>query len=201
RRARPASVEVAVLAKRSAAVEQQLARVGFATRDATAQDAAHAFRRIGQSALEPNVESLSQELARAVLVQHLKARIDAGLDGPLSQKIRAKAVDCSDPGSFELGERGIETHGALICGALSQKLDFRSQAQLHLARGFFGKSDGDDPVERRAPALEHRRNAPYQLTGLASPGCGLDHQRQIEVLADAAAGSGVRERGFGRLRL
>ena len=70
---------------------------------------------------------------------------------------------------------------------LARALDLGAQPQLQLAGGLLGERHRDDAIELGAPARDHRDDPADQRGGLAGAGRGLDHQRGIEVVADAIA--------------
>ncbi len=125
------------------------------------QDAAHAFGRIGERALEPAIERAPEELAGDVVGCDLEERVDARLDRTLAQQVAAERMDRADPRLLELRQRLVQTAAGLRrgLGRLPGALDLGAQPKLELAGRRLGERHRDDLVETRAPGHEHRDHA------------------------------------------
>src|SRR4029453_11102930 len=64
--------------------------------DAAAKRALHTLRRILELDMQPLAKRFVEHALRARLGEHLEERVDAGLDGPLTQQISAETVDRAD---------------------------------------------------------------------------------------------------------
>src|SRR5581483_3170154 len=188
--AAPRRREVAVLGERVDRAPEELPRaVSPVPCAAPGQDAADAGMRVRELALEPAVE----ERARLVLGRDLEERIDAGLDGPLVQEVGAEGVDRPDARELELRERPVEIRPLVGArrGAVAGALDRRSQAELHLARRLLGEGEGDDPLQLRRARPDESEDPRDERGRLAGSRGGLDEERPVELVADAAARLGV----------
>ena len=98
-------------------------------------------------------------------------------------------MDRADARLLELGQRAGQPR-ALGGGAravAARALDLGAQPELEFAGGLLGESHRDDPVELGSRARQRRDDPVDQRGGLAGAGRGLDHQRGVEVVADAVA--------------
>ena len=68
--------------------------------------------RLGQFLLEPGAEGPFEDARGLLFGEFFKGRIDDGLDRPLAQDLRAKGMDGSDGGFFQMLERVFDV-GAL----------------------------------------------------------------------------------------
>ena len=158
-------------------------------------------RRILQRLLQPRAERAIVETIRLRLGQHGEQRIDARLDRPLAQQLRAEAVNRVDVRFLERLEGFfqqpaylvIRRHGALL-------LQPFPEPQLQLAGGLLGERHGDDLLHRRAPGREHAQDAIDELRRLAGAGRSLDDERVVEVFDDRTASRGVGQVRRGRAR-
>ena len=156
---------------------------------APAQQPAHPLARIVQHPLEPSLERGIEHFARDVLGCDFEHRIDARLYRPLAQQVGAKRMNRSDPRFFQLLERQVETRSAFaqrLC-ELARAFDFGAQPQLQLARRFLGERHRDDPRQLAAPRPDHRYDSIHQRGGLAGARCRLDHERDVEIVANPIA--------------
>ena len=145
-----------------------------------------------QLAVQPCPERPRRRCARPGLVQHDEERIDARLDRPLAQQVRAKRVDGADVRLFEVPQRVLERgqRRRVACRPLrarsssisSRSRSFSSPAafsvnvtatiSIDVAAGW---DDADDPVDERGR--------------LAGAGSGLDDQRVVESRRDESRAS------------
>jgi hypothetical protein len=116
-------------------------------------------------------------------------------------------MDRPDARLFELGQGGVQARARVgrTVVALPLALDRGAQAELQLAGRRFREGDGDDAVEVRVPGHERRHDATDELGRLARPGRGFDHERRVELAADAVAlrliGEGGIHHGIARRRV
>src|SRR5471030_1710702 len=118
------------------------------------------------------------------LVGHAKLRVHAGEDRVFAQQPRTKAVDGGHPGALQAGaDFGVV-------------LECRRQFLAHVARGFFGKRDGENA--QRIDVFRHQSaEVLHQHGGLPRAGPG-DHAG-IQITLGNVAGLFLirRERQFG----
>ena len=166
-----------------------------------AEETADGLARLGEGRLEPAVEGPVEERSRDVVGGDLEEWVAARLDRPLAEEVDAERMNRPDARLLELGEcvgqagaPRIAGRGVLACG-----LDRRPQAELQLARRRVGEGDGDHAVEAAPARGEHGHHAAHELARLAGPRRGLDHERPVEIVADAVArgliGEGPRPGG------
>ena len=116
-----------------------------------------------------------------VFVEHLEARIDAGLDRILAQHARAKRVDGRDAREAERAPRADKRRVATgVAFARDPIVEDLGDPAAHVGRGLFGERDRGDPLGRkrlvsRDVAGEQCDKALCQDLGLARAGAGA-HQ-------------------------
>ena len=122
-----------------------------------------------------------QESHALVFVEHLEARIDAGLDRILAQHPRAKGVDGRDAREAERAPRADERRPSLgVVFARDPIVEHLGDPAAHVGGGLFGEGDRGDPLGRkrlasRDVAGEQRDEALREDLGLARAGAGA-HQ-------------------------
>ena len=186
------------------------ARPGARRQIAPPQQPAHPLARLVEDSLEPSLERRVEHLARNVFGRDFEHRIDARFHRPLAQQVGAERMNRSDPRFFELLERQVETRApfARRFRALARAFDFGAQPQLQLARRLLGERHRDDSRQLAAPRPDHRDDSIHQRRGLAGARRRLDHERDVEVVANPIAhrlvgyDSRIRERhGISRSRV
>ncbi len=134
--ATPRRVEVAPLGERTHGLAERGTRAGLAlvVTIGTTKYAPHALGRGLECLLQPLVDDAVQHPHRDRLQQDLEARVDVGLDGPLTQQVGAEAVDGADVGVLEVRERVLEavraspSRCARACSISSRSRSFSSPA-------------------------------------------------------------------------
>ncbi len=134
---------------------------------------------------------------RLGLLRDLEQRVDGSFDRVLAKQIGTQRVDRADAGDLELGERSLQTamlDRLDVRGGLAGFLERAAEAELHLARRLLGERHGDDLAERGATCANDGDDAADERRRLPRAGGGLDDQRRVEIVRDAAAGLCVGER-------
>ena len=190
----PGRIEVAPVHQLERRAARNRTRPRARRQIAPTQQPPHALARIVQDFFEPSLERGVEHLARNVLGRDFEHRIDVRLHRPLAQQVGAKRMNRSDPRFFELLQRQVETRARLAqrFGVLARAFDFGAQPQLQLARRLFGERHRDDSRQLAASRPDHRHDSIHQRRGLAGARRRLDHQRDVEVVANPIAHRLVR---------
>ncbi len=141
--------------------------------------------RSGERMLEPAVERGIEEPALDFVRRDLEHRVDARRDRPLAQQVGAEGMNRADVRLLEFLQRGFQTlprGGVEVMLVVAGALDRGPQAQLEFAGRLFGEGHGDDPIERREPACDHRDDPADQRGGLAGARGRFDNQRGSEIV-------------------
>ncbi len=104
RRPAPGSVEVPVLRQLEPGAPKLLARRVVIAAAPSAKKSPHAFGRVANGPLEPRVECFPEDPVLRIAGGDLERWIDAGIDGPLAQEIRAEGVDGADRCDLQLAQ-------------------------------------------------------------------------------------------------
>ena len=106
----PGAVEVTPRRKLDASLPEAVDRpVVVGPPGPAPENAPDAFRRIGKLLLQPAIEDAGEQSRGLCFGQDAEQRVDAGLDGPLAEQVRAEAVDRRDVRLLELPQSGIES--------------------------------------------------------------------------------------------
>lgn len=107
--------------------------------------------------------------ARLQLIEHLEARIHAGLNGVLAQQAGAKGVDCADARAFQ----------RLAKVPAARLLEGCRQPVFHLGRRVFREGDGQNAAELHFSAEHAAPHTLHQHARLAGtwPGRDTDQRR------------------------
>ena len=152
---------------------------------ALAQQAAHARRRVRQRALEPPIEDAVVEPARLLLGCDLEARVDARLQRPLLQQVRAEAVDRADVRFLELEEPPVEPRAHARVGELGTRpLELAPETELQLARRLLRERHRDEVAQLAPAALDDLDDPPDERGRLSRAGRGLDDEGLVELAPD-----------------
>ena len=142
RDALPWRLEVAPFAQGIGRAARDRPRALALNRIASPQQAAHSGPRIFQRLLEPALERAVEKTDCDVFGRNLKCGIDARLDRPLAQQIRAERMNGSDACFFEVFEC-VRQILLFRCGegglVATCAIDLLAQSQLQLTGGFFGE--------------------------------------------------------------
>ena len=208
--ARPAAVVVTPLHQVEAGTSQPRHRavlIALAGTDAAAaapERPPDAFGRRLELRLKPSIERFVEDPLGLTFREHAEQGIHPRLDRPLSQQIRAEAVNGADVCLFQILDGGIEPRRRdRILRPPPPDLEPLAQPQLELAGGLLGKRDGDDLADIGATRLDDAHNPLDQRGGLAGSRRGLDDERLIDGRGDQLAsvlvvsGLGLASRGPG----
>ena len=144
--------------------------------------AAHAFRRIFELLLQPEIKGLPVDPFGLRLRKDLEARIDSSFHRPFAQQVGTKAVDRADARLFQVGQGLLEVRTpplvARVRGARRFQLD--PQSQLELAGRLLRERHRDNSVDGGAPFGDQIHDPPYELARLPGARGRLHDQGLVE---------------------
>ena len=154
----PGRVEVAPLGERPggfAEFIEGLGAIALLAPGEACERADERGRRGREALLDPALEDAGEDAQGVGLGQFLEYRIDAGFHGAAAQQLRAEGVDGADEGAVEraggVGQQALADFGVELGGAAL--LEFVADAELHVAGGGVGESDGDDGFDMVPAAM------------------------------------------------
>ena len=158
------------------------------------QRAAQPGCAFAELALHPGAKGAFVDAGGLLFGEFFEGRIDDGFHRPLAQNLRAKGMDGSDGGFFQMFERVLDV-GAFggSFGRDARAVEFLAQAKLQFAGGFVGERDRDDMADGGEAARQHGDDAGDQFGGFAGAGRSFDKQAFGERGTNAFAGGAVVE--------
>ena len=158
------------------------------------QRAAKPRGALAELALHPSAEGAFIDARGLLLGEFFEGRIDDGFDRPFAQDLRAKRMDGSDGGFFQMFESVFDVRA--FTGSFrdaARAIEFLAQTKFQFAGGFVGKRNGNNMADGGEPGGQHGDDARDQFGGLAGAGRGFDQQAFGERSANAFAGGAVVE--------
>ena len=144
---------------------------------------AHGGIAFGHQRPQRVIDDVVEQDARVDLVEHAKARVDAGFGGVGAQDGGAQAVEGVDAGAVHRADAGRPEGAGVVGGGGGQAVFQRlTDAVAHFAGRLLGEGDGDERVQRPVGmGVQQRQVTLDEDGGLAGAGPGHDDDVAVEA--------------------
>ena len=158
--------------------------VAEALPDGSPQSPADPLGWILELQLDPRAKRLVEQPLRLRLGQDLEERVDARLDRPLPQQLRAEPVDRADVCLLQRLQGLVEHLPFARRRARARHVQRLAEPQLQLAGGLLRKRHRHDAAHLSPAGRQDADDAVDELGGFSRAGSGLDHERLVEIVCD-----------------